>query len=69
MIDWRPELLAECCAAAAELRAYLGAEFTELLLQPEFGQALSGHLPGDVFSQQRLKPLVQTLRELSRLAA
>ena len=69
VIDRRPELLAECCAAAAELRAYLGAEFTELLLHPGFGQALSGHLPGDLFSQQRLKPLVHTLRELSKLAA
>ena len=48
--DRRPELLEECRAAAPELRAYLAAEFTALFAEPEFEQALSGHLPGDAFS-------------------
>jgi hypothetical protein len=65
--DRRPELLEECQAAAPELRAYLAAEFQALFANPEFEQALSGHLPGDSFSQQRVKPLARTLRELSRL--
>ena len=66
--DRRPELLAECRAASPELRAYMAAEFTALFSDPEFEQALSGHLPGDSFSQQRAKPLAQTLRELSKLS-
>ena len=66
--DRRPELLAECSAAAPELRAYLAAEFTALFADPEFEQALSGHLPGDAFSQRRAKPLAETLRELLRLS-
>jgi predicted nucleotidyltransferase len=67
--DRRPELLDECRAAAPELRAYLAAEFTALFTDPEFEQALSGHLPGDAFSQQRAKPLAKTFRELSKLTS
>lgn len=67
--DRRPELLAECQSVAPELRAYLAAEFSALFSDPEFEQALSGHLPGDTFSQQRAKPLARTLRELSKLSA
>lgn len=66
--DRRPELLAECQSVAPELRAYLAAEFSALFSDPEFEQALSGHLPGDTFSQQRAKPLAKTLRELSKLS-
>jgi hypothetical protein len=66
--DRRPELLDECRTAAPELRAYLAAEFTALFDNPEFEQALSGHLPGDAFSQQRARPLAKTLRELSTLS-
>ncbi|WP_188709225.1 hypothetical protein [Polaromonas eurypsychrophila] len=66
--DRRPELLDECRAAAPELRAYLAAEFTTLFANPEFEQALSGHLPGDAFSQQRARSLANTLRELSTVS-
>jgi len=68
VVDRRPELLEECRAAAPELRAYLAAEFQALFANPEFEQALSGHLPADAFSQQRVKPLAKSLRELSRLS-
>jgi len=67
--DRRPALLGECHAATPELRAYLAAEFTALFANPEFEQALSGHLPGDAFSQQRARPLANTLRQLSTLSA
>lgn len=66
--DRRPELLGECRSAAPELRAYLAEEFTALFANPEFEQALSGHLPGDAYSQQRARPLANTLRELSMLS-
>jgi len=67
--DRRPELLAECRAAQRDLRDYLAAEFQALFANPEFEQALSGHLPGDAFSQQRVKPLSKTLRELCTLSS
>jgi len=66
--DRRPELLAECRSVVPELRAYLAAEFKAMFSNPEFEQALAGHLPGDAFSQQRVKPLAKTLRELSKLS-
>ena len=66
--DRRPELLAECHTASPDLRAYLAAEFQALFANPEFEQSLSGHLPGDAFSQQRVKPLSKTLRELCKLS-
>jgi hypothetical protein len=65
--DRRPELLAECQASAPELRAYLAAEFRALFADAEFEPTLAGHLPGDAFSQQRVRPLAQTLREFSYL--
>ena len=67
MADRRPGLLAECRAASPELRAYLASRFKAMFANPEFKQALAGHLPGDPFSQQRLKRLARTLREHSRL--
>lgn len=67
VVDRRPELLTECLAAPPELRAYLAVEFKAMFANHEFEQALAGHLPGDTFSQQRLKPLVKSLHELSRL--
>lgn len=67
VVDRRPELLAECRLETAELRNYLATEFTALFANSEFETALAGHLPGDTFSQQRIRPLVNTLRELSNL--
>ena len=67
VVDRRPALLAECRSETTELRNYLAAEFKALFANPEFEPSLSGHLPGDAFSQQRVKSLVNALRELSNL--
>ncbi len=67
VVDRRPELLSECRLETAELRNYLSAEFKAMFANREFEPSLSGHLPGDTFSQQRVKPLVDVLRELSNL--
>lgn len=67
VVDRRPELLAECRLETPELRSYLAAEFKALFANREFESSLSGHLPGDAFSQQRAKSLLKTLRELSNL--
>lgn len=63
VVDRRPSLLDECRVASPDLRTYLAAEFKAMFANPGFEQALAGHLPGDAFSQQRLKPLVKKLRE------
>lgn len=65
VIDGRDELIAECRAAEAPLRRYLGDRFTELLAAPAFVDALPGHLPGDAASQARLPDLIDKLRQLA----
>lgn len=65
--DRRPELVDNCRAAPAELRNYLAQSFTALLADPDFQSTLGGHLPGDAFSQRRLKGLRETLQALSQL--
>lgn len=49
------------------MRNYLAAELKALFANRDFEPSLSGHLPGDTFSQQRVKPLVGVLRQLSSL--
>lgn len=65
--DRRPELVDNCRAAPAELRDYLAQSFAVLLADPDFQSTLAGHLPGDAFSQRRLKGLRETLQALSQL--
>jgi len=65
--DRRPELLADCEALPAELRAYLAAAFTQLLANTDFLSTLSGHLAGDAASQSRLPRHTDSLRGLTRL--
>ena len=65
--DRRPELLHECLAMPAELRAYLAPEFTTLCASADFEATLAGHLPGDSASQSRLGKLSATLRSFTSL--
>ncbi|MDP2418733.1 MAG: hypothetical protein U1D25_02040 [Hydrogenophaga sp.] len=67
MVDRRPELVAECQATPQELRGYLAQSFAALWMDPDFQSTLAGHLPGDAFSQRRLKGLRDTLQALGRL--
>jgi hypothetical protein len=67
VVDGRPELLRECRACPDELRAYLGERFSALLAARAFKDALPGHLPSDVASQERLPALLARLQELASL--
>jgi predicted nucleotidyltransferase len=67
VVDRRPELLDECAAAPAELRAYLADEFSRLLGDDDFNTSLAGHLPGDAGSQSRLPKLRDAIRALAKL--
>jgi hypothetical protein len=68
IVDGRPSLLEECRGSPPGLRRYLADQFAALLATPAFLEALSGHLPGDAASQQRLPALRQTLRLIAGLA-
>ena len=67
VIDGRASLLDECRASPPELREYLAARLASLLATRDFVDALSGHLPGDAASQERLPELHDKLRQISEL--
>jgi hypothetical protein len=67
VIDGRASLLEECRASPPELREYLAARLAALLATRDFIDALSGHLPGDAASQERLPELHDKLRQISEL--
>jgi hypothetical protein len=67
VIDGRDTLLEECRVGPFELKAYLSERFLGLLALPSFLDALSGHLPGDAASQDRLPELVAKLRTIAGL--
>ena len=67
VIDGRDSLLEEIGICSDDLKAYLGTEFAALMADHGFLSALSGHLPGDRASQQRLNSLLEKLRKLARL--
>ena len=69
VIDGRATLLDEIMRSDPTLREYLVAEFSALLGNPKFIEALSGHLPGDAGSQQRLPRLPRLRARLRALAA
>jgi hypothetical protein len=65
LIDGRPELLDDVRESAPPLRAYIAREIGVLLQNPEFNQALPGHLAGDSTSQGRLPLIKERLHQLS----
>ncbi|OGT89146.1 MAG: hypothetical protein A2514_15180 [Gammaproteobacteria bacterium RIFOXYD12_FULL_61_37] len=66
VIDGRDSLIAECRTSRSELRTYLGERVATLLATPAFIEALPGHMPGDLASQQRLPDLEDKLRAIAR---
>jgi predicted nucleotidyltransferase len=68
VIDGRHELLDDVRASAAPLRAYIAHEIGVLLQNPEFNQALPGHLAGDETGQARMPLIKERLRQLSLAA-
>lgn len=68
VIDGRDSLIDECRNMPSELRAYLSEQFSALMRDRRFIDALPGHLPGDSAGQSRLPDLELNLRQLSDLA-
>lgn len=65
VIDGRPELVDEVARADAALRRYLARQFRQWLHDRDFIDALSGHLPPDAVSQERLPLLMERIRTLA----
>lgn len=67
VVDGRDNLINECMQAPQPLRAYLAEQFTTLLADRRFLDALPGHLPGDAISQDRLPDLEDKIRRIAGL--
>jgi len=67
VMDGRPEIEQEIKEVEHELRIYLKAEFTALLNTTAFVQALSGHLPPDFVSEQRVSAVKEKMKLISML--
>lgn len=67
VVDGRDSLLGECEVSSSELRSYLRERFSNLIQSRGFWDALPGHLPGDMASQERLPELERKLRALANL--
>ena len=63
VIDGRAELRDEIRLAPADLREYLSREFTALLSNRDFLDALPGHLLPDAASQQRLGLVMKRMQQ------
>lgn len=68
VVDGRDSLLGECEQMPQELRAYLAHQFSTLLADRRFLDALPGHLPGDAMSQSRLADLEAKIQQLANLS-
>jgi predicted nucleotidyltransferase len=67
VIDGRERIVSELHQASEGLRRYLVDAVETLLQNPDFGEALPGHLPSDAASQQRLPLLRRKLAEIAAL--
>lgn len=67
VVDGRQELLAELQSAEIELRRSIASRVKRLLENGNFIQSVSGHLPGDQASQQRVPRVLQVLGKIADL--
>ena len=68
VVDGRDSLVNECKRMSQELRDYLAEQFSVLLADRRFLDALPGHLPGDAMSQSRLPDLEAKIQQLANLS-
>lgn len=68
VVDGRDSLLGECEQMPQALRDYLAEQFSALLADRRFLDALPGHLPGDAMSQSRLPDLEAKIQQLANLS-
>lgn len=64
VVDGRPEIVAEAQQAATSLQQFLSEEFSALLGERDFLEALPGHLPPDAVSQQRIRIVLNRMQQI-----
>ena len=67
IVDGRATLADEVAQADPSIRKYVCGEFAHFLADTRFRESLSGHLPPDAASQQRLPGLEQKIHTLAAL--
>jgi predicted nucleotidyltransferase len=65
VVDGRPELVEEVRRESIDLRRFFAQQFTALIADPDFMQAMPGHLPPDAASQARLPELIRRLKQIA----
>ncbi len=64
VIGGRPEVVAETKGSETSLQQYLADEFSALLAERDFLEALPGHMLADVASQQRIRIVVSRMQQI-----
>ena len=67
VMDGRPTVVTEVADSPAQLQRYIAKEIGKLLDNPDFLNALPGHLAGDEIIQARVPMILETLNSLRRL--
>jgi hypothetical protein len=65
VVDGRATIEAEVGAASASVAAFIRQRLRSLLADPDFVDAVAGHLPGDSASQARLPLVMARLRAIA----
>lgn len=65
VIDGRAEIVAEVAQTDGSLRKYLQQQFSAILADVLFKEAVSGFLPGDAISQARVPRILQRLHDIA----
>lgn len=68
VIDGRATIEADVSTAPATVRHFLRERFGSLLADPDFVEAIAGHLPGDSASQARLPLVLSRMRAIAAVA-
>ena len=65
VIDGRPDLLQEVAQSSTDLKIALSNRFRDLISEPRFIDAVSGHMQGDSTSQARVPLILRRIEEIS----
>lgn len=67
ILDGRASIIDDISHCSKLLQKYLATEFSKLLNNDDFQDALSGHLPTDIMSQARLPLIQKRMTQISQL--
>ncbi|MBN1379995.1 MAG: hypothetical protein JXA04_12260 [Gammaproteobacteria bacterium] len=67
VLDGRPELLSELKETETELVKELSDRFRTMLRDTRFVDAISGHMPSNKISQQRVPAILEKIEQISKL--